>query len=259
MTFVLVLMLSNILSGQFWKVPSTAILAVYVGVLFGLLNPFSLLRLGETLIHEIGHAQMAAFTLGSVKYIRVERDTSGVTFHTGSFLPTRLRSCLVSLFGPIASSVLFVITARLVASELTVYWALGIGVFTVLILISTVRNIWGWITGLVVLLGLYIILESSGYFTNKLIGETSLATTSDLIVIMILGIASFNYGSSIKYSLSVRKIKNPNSDEYKFSKSLFLPHYIGSRLIILCQLLLGWIGLGILLGWPSIFDVRRLI
>ena len=257
--FTLVLTLSNLLAGQFWEVPRTAILTVYVGLILGFINRISLFRLGETLVHEIGHAQMAALTFGKVSYIRVERDTSGVTFHRPSVLFRRITSALVSLFGPISSAVIFVITARLVASELTAYWALGMGVFITLILVTTVRNIWGWITGSVLIAVLYLVLEATGYVTPQFLSASSLVTSNNLMVNVILGVTAFNLGSALNYSFAVRRATNPNSDENRFSRALFLPPFVGARLIILAQLFLGWVGLSYLLGWSSIFEVGRFL
>jgi hypothetical protein len=257
--FVLVVLLSDILSGQFWDVPRTAIICVYAGIFLGYVNKLTLLRLGETLVHEIGHAQMAALTFGRVSFIRVERDTSGVTYHRQGFLFKRFSSALISLFGPISSSVVFVITARLVASELTAYWALGLGLFVALILVTTVRNLWGWVTGVVLLGILYLVLEASGYVEPQLLSTSNLVTSSNLLVHVILAVTAFNVGSALQYSVQCRVPRNPNSDEHKFSRALFLPLRLGGSLILLIQLLLVWIGLSYLLGWSSIFAIGRLV
>jgi hypothetical protein len=252
-------LLSEVLAGQFWEVPRTAIICVYAGIALGFLNKVSILRLGETLVHEIGHAQMVALTFGRVKNIRVERDTSGVTNHGRNRKFGRLTIAIVSLFGPISSSVVFVITARLVASELTAYWAIGVGIFVALILITTVRNFWGWVTGLVLLGLLYFVLEASGYIAPQLLGKTNLVTTNDLLVNAILAVTAFNVGSALKYSFQVRVPHSPTTDEYRFSKVLFLPGAIGGTLIILIQLALVWVGLSYLLGWASILEIGSFI
>lgn len=257
--FVLVVLLSDVLAGQFWEVPKTAIISVYAGIVLGFVNKFKLLRLGETLVHEIGHAQMAALTFGRVALIRVERDTSGVTYHRQGFFFRRISSALISLFGPISSAVVFVITARLVASELTAYWALGLGIFVVLILITTVRNLWGWLTGLVLLGFLYLVLEASGYISPQFLTLSSIVTSNNLLVNAILLVTAFNLGSALQYSVQCRVPRNPNSDEYKFSRALFLPLRVGGTLILWVQIFLFWIGLSYLLGWASIMDVGRLI
>ena len=257
--FTLVVLLSEILAGQFWEVPRTAIICVYAGIALGFLNKVSILRLGETLVHEIGHAQMAALTLGQVAFIRVERDTSGVTYHSRKRGFGRLTTAVVSLFGPISSSVVFVITARLVASELTAYWAIGLGIFVALILVTTIRNLWGWVTGIVLLGLLYFVLEASGYIAPQLLGTTNLVTTNDLLVNAILAVTAFNVGSALKYSFQVRVPQSPTTDEYRFSKALFLPGRIGGIVIILIQLALIWVGLGYLLGWASVLEIGRII
>lgn len=257
--FTLVVLLSDLLAGQFWEVPRTAVICVYVGLFLGYVNKASILRLGETLVHEIGHAQMAALTFGKVSFIRVERDTSGVTYHRQGFFFKRLSSALISLFGPISSAVVFVITARLVASELTAYWAMGIAIFITFILITTVRNAWGWITGLALLALAYIILEASGYIAPQILNEQSLVTSNSILVEVILGVSAFNLGSALQYSVNQRMARNPSSDEYRFSKALFLPAMVGGHLIIVIQLLLTWVGLSYLLGWPGVMSIGRLI
>jgi hypothetical protein len=152
-----------------------------------------------------------------------------------------------------------VITARLVASELTAYWAIGVGIFVALILLTTVRNFWGWVTGLVLLSLLYIVLEASGYIAPQLLAETNLVITNNLLVNVILAVTAFNVGSALKYSFQFRVPRNPNSDEYRFSKALFLPGSVGGTLIILIQLALIWVGLGYLLGWASVLEIGRII
>lgn len=257
--FALVLLLSNLLAGQFWDVQRTTIVTVYVALALGFLNRIKLFRLGETLIHEIGHAQMAALTFGRVSFIRVERDTSGVTYHYRRALFGRLSTALISLFGPISSSIVFLITARFVSSELTAYWAMGAGLFVLLILLTTVRNLWGWITGLALLIMLYLVLESSGYIDPQLLQVDNLNGTKILLVNGILGVTAFNLGSALQYSVMCRNPKSPNMDEFKFSKALFIPTWVGGRLIILIQLILLWISLGFLLGWSSAFEVGRFL
>jgi hypothetical protein len=257
--FTLVVLLSNLLAGQFWQVSRVAVVSVYVSLLLGFINKFSFLRLGETLVHEIGHAQMVALTFGTVSKIRVERDTSGVTYHRQGFIFSRCTSALIALFGPISSAVVFVVTCRLVASELTAYWAIGVGIFIALILITTVRNLWGWVTGLVLLALLYFVLEASGYLAPQMLSAKSLVTTNNLLVDAILAITAFNLGSALQYSFSCRKGKNPGSDEYKFSKALFLPGVLGGYFILLIQLFLALLGLSYLLGWQGVLQVGRLI
>jgi hypothetical protein len=257
--FTLVLLLSNLLAGQFWEVPRSAIICTYAGIFLGFVNRFSVLRLGETLVHEIGHAQMAALTFGKVTLIRVERDTSGVTYHYQGRFFRRISSALISLCGPISSAVLFLITARLIASELTAYWAIGVGVFIVLILVTTVRNVWGWITGLVMLAILYLVLEASGYIEPQFLTPENLLTTNSFLVNTILAVTAFNVGSALRYSAFYRFPKNPNSDEFKFSRALFMPAFIGGHLIIGVQLLLVWVAMSYLLGWSSIVEIGKFI
>ena len=147
----------------------------------------------------------------------------------------------------------------MVASELTGYWAIGAGTFIILILITTVRNVWGWITGLVLLGILYLVLEASGYIEPQFLSPDNLLQSNTLLVNAILGITAFNLGSALKYSIQFRFPRNPSSDEYRFSKALFLPAVFGGHLIILIQLALLWLGLSYLLGWPSAFEVGKFI
>ena len=258
-TFTLVVALSNLLTGQFWEVPQSAIIASYIGLAFGLLNPIKFFVLGDTLIHEVGHAQMAALTFGRVSFIRIERDTSGVTYFSGARFFRRISEALVSLSGPISSSVVFVITARFISSELTSYWAIASAVFILLILVTTVRNFWGWVIGLVLLGVLYLVLEASGYINPAVLGTENLSRSSSLLTNTILAVTALNLGSAIRYSFRFRFPRNPGSDEFRFSQALFLPKAVGGHLILLIQLALAWLGMSYLLGWPSMFEIGRLI
>ncbi len=258
-TFALVVLLSDLLSGQFWNLPQSAIITVYVALFLGFVNKVRLLRLGETLIHEIGHAQMAALTFGRVKSIHVNRDTSGVTFNSRGRFLQRISSGLVSLFGPIASAVVFLITCRFVSSELAAYWVLGAAVFVFLILFTTVRNLWGWLSGLAILSFLYLLLESTGFIDPQILGSDNISLVNGYLVNVVLGLAAFNCGSALRYSFFYRFPNNPQSDEYRFSRALFLPKAVGGHLIIFIQILLLWLGISYLLGWPSMLEIERLI
>lgn len=258
-SFLIVVLLSEILAGQFWEVPKITLIIVYISLFLGFFNRFKVFRLGETLIHEIGHAQIAALTFGRVSFIRVERDTSGVTYHRQGIFLKRITSAAISIFGPINSAVIFVITTKLVASELTVYWAIGVSVFITLILITTVRNLWGWITGLVLLGILFLVFDASGLIEPQVLSSLNLVTTNSILVDVILAVTAFNVGSALQYSIQVRIPRNPNSDEYRFSKALFLPLRVGGLLIILIQLVLVWMGLSYLLGWSNVLEIGRLI
>jgi hypothetical protein len=136
---------------------------------------------------------------------------------------------------------------------------MGVGIFVALILITTVRNFWGWVTGLALLSLLYFVLEASGYLAPQLLGEANLVITESLLVDAILAVTAFNVGSALKYSFQFRVPRNPNSDEYRFSKALFLPGSLGGTLIILIQLALVWIGLSYLLGWSSVLEIGSFI
>jgi hypothetical protein len=84
-------------------------------------------------------------------------------------------------------------------------------------------------------------------------------TTNNLLVNAILAVTAFNVGSALKYSFQVRVPQNPTTDEYRFSKALFLPGRFGGILIILIQLALVWVGLGYLLGWAGVLEIGRII
>jgi hypothetical protein len=103
------------------------------------------------------------------------------------------------------------------------------------------------------------VLEASGYLAPQLLGEANLVITESLLVDAILAVTAFNVGSALKYSFQFRVPRNPNSDEYRFSKALFLPGSLGGTLIILIQLALVWIGLSYLLGWSSVLEIGSFI
>jgi len=134
-----------------------------------------------------------------------------------------------------------------------------LALFVALILVTTVRNLWGWITGIVLLGILYLVLEASGYIEPQLLSSSNLVASNNLLVNVILAVTAFNVGSALQYSVQCRVPRNPNSDEYKFSRAMFLPLRVGGSLILVIQLALVWIGLSYLLGWASIVEIGRLI
>ena len=83
--------------------------------------------------------------------------------------------------------------------------------------------------------------------------------SNNQLVNVILAVTAFNVGSALQYSVQCRVPRNPNSDEYKFSRAMFLPLRVGGSLILAIQLVLVWIGLSYLLGWASIVEIGRLI
>jgi hypothetical protein len=252
-TFVLVVLLGEVLQGQFSRLSQSVLITVYVAILLGFINNKSILRLGETLMHEIGHAQIAALTFSQVLFIRVERDSSGVTWRKPNRLFGRITSAAVSLAGPLATTSIFLITARFISAELTQYWVIGLAAIILLILVTTVRSIWGWITGGFILSILYLLLESIGFIDPFILNEDYQEIVKDYLIHIILGFLAFNTGSALRYSWYWRKGQNPSSDEYKFSKALFLPTGVGGRLIFLFHLPLIWLALSFLLGWSSPF------
>lgn len=250
-SFVLVIVLSDLLAGQFSQLPNSLMVTTIVFFALGLFTQNSLFALGETLIHEIGHAQMAALTLGKVRFIRVERDASGVTVHQHSRIFNRFASILVSLAGPLASPVLLLLSARFISSELVRYWALALVVIISLILITTVRSFWGWATGLILLGVLYLFLEAVGFIDLLILTPQNGAIFKTYFEHIVLGYMAFNSGIALRYSWGNRKSVNPNSDEFKFAQAAFLPPRLGGYLILLLHFPLIWLASSFLLGWPS--------
>lgn len=252
-SFVLVVFLSRLLEGQFTQLSTSILLVTAASFTLGLFSRKPLLALGETLSHEIGHAQMAAFTLGKVRFIRVERDASGVTVHQRSRIFNRAATALVSLAGPLASPVIFVLTARFISSELVSYWALALVIIVAAILASTVRSFWGWTTGLFILINLYLYLEAIGFMDQQLLPSQSGNIYKTYFEYVVLGFVAFNSGIALRYSWGNRKSVNPNSDEYKFARAAFLPPRLGGYLVLILHFPLLIVAVSFLLGWPLPF------
>lgn len=90
-------------------------------------------------------------------------------------------------------------------------------------------------------------------------GLITLVVSNNLLVNVNLAATAINVGSALQYSVQCQVPRNPNSDEYKFSRAMFLLSRVGGSLILAIQLVLVWIGLSYLPGWASIVEIGRLI
>lgn len=255
--FIVSNLLGQKLSGLVDPLSQTAVIAVYVSLILGFLTRSGLLVSGEVFIHEVGHALAASSIFKSVNRIYVNRDFSGVTYTSGR--AARLRTIIVSPAGPLMSGMFFVLTARLVTLGLTSIWLIAMIVAATLITVTTIRNIWGWVTGAAIV-GICYYLLSSGFTFNldaQKLDSVSIWVSSSINAVICL--TAFSVGIAIRYSLGNRFARNPSSDEYKFGKAIFLGPAVGGHLIFLLVLALAFLGLTFLLGWSSPLQFGRLI
>ena len=81
-------------SEGFAPLPINTFYGTVVALLVGFVMPIKKLHTPETLNHEVGHALAASLMGLSVRLIRVEKDTNGVTHFSGKV--SRIRSLVVS-------------------------------------------------------------------------------------------------------------------------------------------------------------------
>jgi Peptidase M50B-like len=188
-----------------------------------------------TLIHEIGHAMAAGLVFQRVKYIRVEMDTSGVMVsQVGVF--NRLTYGIVSAAGPLANIIFLLFTVRAMTLGLSAFWLAFVAGATILILVSTVRNVWGWITGVIFSGNLVWLLYALHNFEIQAVPFSDSSAVQSVSVAAIMLIVSHNAGSTIRYNIMCRKAPQPTMDEYKFGKWILLGPWAGGHLILLANI-----------------------
>lgn len=169
----------------------------------------------DTLIHEFGHALVAALLGGEPKAIRLNTDTSGVT-HFAMRKPGRLKALLTSAAGPLASAVTLVVGASYIQAGRASIFLLAAVVVLALVLISTMRNVWGWVVGMATSAALVAsVFISTGFWPGLY-----LPGADGYVVAGITGVAA---GIAFRQTVRRRKFASNASDEGHIARATRLP------------------------------------
>lgn len=233
---VALIALGQVFSNVLQPLPDPVLISSAVAFVIGFMFIGQYKDATATLIHEIGHAMAAGIALWQVNSIRVERDTSGVmwsrTFPWWRFFTQGF----VSAAGPMANIVFLLFTVRALTLGLSAFWLAFVAGVTLLIVVSTVRNFWGILTGILFAGNLIWLLYSVHNFQLEAVPFSDASAVQSASVGAIMALVSHNAGSTIRYNLHFRKGQNPNSDEYKFGKSILLGPWVGGHVILLANL-----------------------
>lgn len=187
------------------------------------------LKVFVVLLHELGHATAAVLTGGSVDRIELSPQLGGVCWSRGGIrllvLPAGYLGSM--LFG----GLILWIAAR---SQRDRFWAMGLGVFVLLVTLLLLRSLFGIVFGLLFALALI----AMGRFLPDAVND---------LVLRFLGLTSAMYAViDIKEDLISRTV--PGSDAYAMSQELFLPPVFWGVL---------WMGLALAFGAFLIWAVAR--
>lgn len=187
------------------------------------------LKVFVVLLHELGHATAAVLTGGSVDRIELSPRLGGLCWSRGGIrwlvLPAGYLGSM--LFG----GLILWIAAR---SRRDRFWAMGLGVFVLLVTLLLVRSLFGFVFGLLFALALI----AMGKFLPDAVND---------LVLRFLGLTSAMYAViDIKEDLISRTV--PGSDAYAMSQELFLPPVFWGLL---------WMGLALAFGAFLIWAVAR--
>lgn len=218
------------------RLPKETIYAIYGALLVGFMVPTRILRIPSTLTHEIGHALMSSILRETVESIRVEIDTSGVTYMRGKM--SRLHIGLRSIAGPLASSVFLLFSTLLILGNHADLWIVFTGVSTILITVTTVRSLWGWVSAAIITAVLFRALQLSLDIGSQTVGNLQFGIWANSQWNLALLIASYSAGIGIRYSLACRKPISSQQDEAKVAWSLRLPPSFGGHLILILNVIL---------------------
>ena len=236
---------------SFQHLPDTSHISLIAAILIGIVVPTRILKIPSTLNHEIGHALMASLLRESVMVIRVEHDTSGVTYSYGKM--SRIHSGLRSAAGPLASATLLLFTTLLIVEDRAHLWILFTLLSTILITLTTVRSIWGWVAATIVVAALSRALQMSIQIGSATPDSMKFGIWFNSTWNIPILLAAFSTGVGLRYSWRCRKPFSEGQDEAKFGRALGMGPKIGGHLILLINLALTWAATSVVFGWPHLW------
>ena len=236
-------------TASFKTLPDQAHLGALVAIGVGLIVPTRILKIPSTLNHEVGHALMASLLRESVNFIRVEIDTSGVTVHNGKM--SRLHMGLRAAAGPLASATLLLFTTLLIVQDKAHLWILFTLISTVLITLTTVRSIWGWVSATIVVAALSRALQLSLQISSGTPDSMQFGIWYNSAWNLPILFAAFSTGIGIRYSWYCRNPYSESQDEAKFGRAFWLGPKLGGHVILLINLAFTWTALSLILGWVN--------
>lgn len=187
------------------------------GLSFGLLlGKVRMVQHVDTYFHEFGHAVTATFMGGTVRAIKLNTDSSGVTHFAQRKPIGRLRRLLISAGGPMASSITLFIAMTYAARGHAPNLMAASAFIVFLVLLTTMRSIWGWVVGILIIVAMLSVANTA---TGWLLGEGNLMIQGAFLA-AFCGIAA---GVATRYSIRSLRSRNPSSDEYRIAESLRLP------------------------------------
>lgn len=235
--------------GGFAPLPITTFYGTFVALLVGFVMPIKRLHTPETLNHEVGHALAASLMGLSVRLIRVEKDTSGVTFFNGNV--SRIRSLIVAASGPLGTVSFLVFTTALIAGNKALIWILFALLSILLITLTTVRSVWGWISSTFVIAALGRSLWQSIQIGSESIGNVTFGIWPTSTWNLAILFSAYCSGISLKYSIQCRRPRSDSQDEAKVGRALGLHPIIGGHLILILNIVLIFAAITMILGWVN--------
>jgi hypothetical protein len=221
--------LSPLVSLNFESASTTGI---GIALFLGLLIRSNVLKAFSTFVHELGHSIAVGITGGSVQSLRMQLDTSGTTSWSGR--PTRFTRALVAVAGPLANAFVFAAVISALDKGFSAKLLLGLAGVLAIVALTSIRNIWGWVLSLVLIALLISLgLALSGSELAKDFGIADIPTDPALHAILFA--VTFNAGIGLRYSWRCRNPREANMDEYKFSKAIGLPTWIGGHLVLIAN------------------------
>jgi hypothetical protein len=233
----------------FTPLPLNTFYGACAAIAIGFIVPFKFLKVPETLNHEVGHALAASLMGLSVRLIRVEKDMSGVTSFSGQY--SRFRSLIVSAAGPLGTASFFVFTAALISDSKAILWILFTLGATLLITVTTVRSLWGWVSAILVIAVLWQALLISIQIGSGIIGNVTVGIWTSSTWNLAILISAYCCGIALSYSIQCRRPRSESQDEAKVARALGLHPSLGGYLVLLLNLALVFTAMTIILGWSN--------
>ena len=183
----------------------------------------------DTWIHEFGHAVTASLLGGVPTKIQLNKDSSGATHFSPTQRPSKFKFFFVCAAGPLASTITFFIAMIFTSRGQAANVMLVSSAIVLLVLVTTVRSVWGWFVGLLVW-GTMVFVTSLA--NDWFLGPSHFLIQGSFLAAMT-GIAA---GVATRASIRMMRVNGPYGDEGKIAAILRLPEGLVDFMIVVINI-----------------------
>jgi hypothetical protein len=173
----------------------------------------------DTWLHEFGHAVTAAALGAAPSKIRLNSDSSGVTYFSVGAHINKFKLVILSAAGPTASAITFLVAVIFTVRGQAVEILLVSSFIVLKVMLTTVRSLFGWFVGLLVWGSMVLVTSlTSGWF----LGDNRFMLQG-IFLTVLTGVAA---GVALRASVSMLRVNGPSLDEGSIAANMRVPEVL---------------------------------